>query len=218
VQRSPNRLALSRRLAASLCLGLAALACVSSLSPSPAFAAPEPNLAPRTWEINFEHGSLQVLSVRDAEGKPRWFYFLPYKVTNTSGRELVFAPDVTVADDEGHIISVNADVPSRAFEAVRKQLGNSLLESPVQIIGKLLQGPDHARESAIIFPINSARADKLTIFIAGLSGETAIVTGATSKEPIIVRKTYMLEYALPGDPSNPQKTVILPLNEQWIMR
>lgn len=199
--------------------GLLVLVALGLVTPPVLRAAPPvPEIVSTAWSIKFEPGDLQLVGIRQVDGSFQWYWCLPYKVTNLGKEDLFFAPDVAVSDDDGKIVSVDVDVPLRVFEVVKRRLANPLLETHLQVLGKLLQGPDNARESVFIWPMSKNRVDRMSIFIAGLSGETTTIQSPTSGESVTLRKTLMLEYALPGDPQSPQQTTIQLQNPKWIMR
>jgi hypothetical protein len=125
------------------------------------------------------------------------------------------------------MFSAGTKVPAGVFRRVKQREENNLLESSVEVIGRLLEGEDNAKDSVAIWPATDPEIDQLTMFVAGLSGETQIVIDSVTGEPmvdpetekpVIVRKTLMLEYALPGNPPQVKDQIIELKNEEWIMR
>ena len=53
--------------------------------------------------------------------------------------DLLFIPEITVANDTGDIINAGENVPPTVFPAIKKRLGNPLLLSPVEVVGKQLR-------------------------------------------------------------------------------
>lgn len=200
--------------------GLGALIAVAvmALWLSPAQAYPEPAAAPRAWQLEFTYGKPQPIAVDDLQGQTHWYWYLPYKVVNKTDQQRLFLPDVAIATDEGDIIPAGSAVPPRVFEAIRQRQGNPLLQTPVEIIGQLLPGEDQARESVIIWPEFTHDVGQITLFVQGLSGETAQVLNPLTQEPVLLRKTLMLRYGLPGKPPTPQLQEVLPIDTTWVMR
>ena len=213
-------------------------------------AAPEPELAPRSWQFEFEAAVPRPIAVQDVDGQFRWYWFVAYKVVNRTGRDNQFLPKITIATDQGDIVEANRHVPTRVFAAIKQQLGNRLLASPIKVVGKLNQGPDHGKESVAIWPAFARDVDAVDIFVSGLSGETAQVldprTGepvmdpaslkpltdprsggpvldATGKplikpRPLLLRKTLMIHYQMPGTDVQPGRQTIVPSARRWVMR
>ncbi|MCC6581209.1 MAG: hypothetical protein IT440_12300 [Phycisphaeraceae bacterium] len=140
-----------------------------------ALAAPEPAIVAKTYQFDFTYSKPQAIAVREIDGTLNWYWFLPYKVTNNTGEDRQFIPDFTLATESGQIFSTGRNVPASAFDLVKEQLSNPLLQSPIDVVGKLLQGPDFAKESVAIWPQFTTRVERIRIFVSGLSGETSRV-------------------------------------------
>ncbi len=181
-------------------------------------AYPEPSLIPKSWELEFKPQVPRAIAVRDLDGQTRWYWYLPYMVTNTTGEDQLFVPEFVVLTDQGDLVRAGRNVPAKVYEAIDRKMGNPLLENPTRATGRLLQGKDHARESVAIWPAGEGNVDVLTIFVGGLSGETAVVKNPTGGEDVLVQKSLMLTYELPGNPATPQDQVVTPKAKEWIMR
>lgn len=189
------------------------------LGPAPrTHAYPEPSVAPRSWQLHFTHRKPTAIAVRDIGGELRWFWYLPYKVVNHTDRERLFLPEATIATDRGDIIPAGTGVPPAVFKAVDRQLENPLLEDPIEVIGRLLIGEDNARESVIIWPAFEHDVDEIRVFIAGLSGETQVTQHPLTGEEIVMRKTLMLTYELPGTGASAESQTITLADKRWVMR
>lgn len=207
--------------AACLVLGLI------TLSGPRAQAYPRPELTSQAWQLDFDYELPELIAHEDLRGQTRWYWYMTYTVTNNSGRAQMFIPEVTIATDDGKMFSAGTKVPAGVFRRVKQREENNLLESSVEVIGRLLEGEDNAKDSVAIWPATDPEIDQLTMFVAGLSGETQIVIDSVTGEPmvdpetekpVIVRKTLMLEYALPGNPPQVKDQIIELKNEEWIMR
>ena len=128
--------------------------------------------------------------------------------------------------DTFQIIPAGKNVPSLVFKEIkqRHQLKYPYLEALSKTDNILLQGEDNTKDIAIIWPEFDIKARKITIFITGLSNETAVVENPLSKdengEPtkIYLRKTLELNYALKGDPALSTNIGVSFLSKRWIMR
>ena len=178
----------------------------------------EPALVSDAWQLDFTHDLPQPIAVVDINGQYRWYWYIAYKVVNHSGEDQVFVPEVTIATDNGAVTQADQGVPAMVFEAIQQRVGNPLLESPSQIIGPILQGPDHAKEGVIIWAAPEEDVDQISVFITGLSGETQTIPNPVTQEPVLLRKTLMIEYATPGSNMNLQNQPILEKSRRWIMR
>lgn len=184
-----------------------------------ASAYPQPAGVPRAWQFDFTSQPPKPIAYTDLTGQIHWYWYLPYKLVNHTGRERIFIPEITVATDAGDIVAAGRGVPPQVFDAVKRRLGNDLLEPPDQMIGRtVLQGEDHAGESVAIWRDFKHDVAQLSIFIEGLSGETTRIPHPVTGEPVLMRKTLMLSYDLPGQPPSPQQQQVIETGRAWIMR
>ena len=199
-----------------LVFGLA-LACV--LGPTPQTQAyPEPAIVSPSWSLDIEVQKPEPIAIEDVDGTVRWFWYMTYKVVNPTDEDLLFIPEITIANDQGEIINAGQSVPPTVFPAIHKRLGNPLLLSPVQVVGKLLQGEDFAREGVAIWPVSDKDVDSFSVFIAGLNGETQNATNPLTGESVLVRRTLMIDYKTPGNYKNPQSQPIIETGRREVMR
>ncbi len=185
-----------------------------------AFAAPEPSPVSTTWEFTFDQGPLRLMWVETDQGSKPYF-FLTYRVTNFSGNDLLFAPDVSLMTDNTTVLKSGRDVPMSVTNAILEELDNPLIESQIDIVSTVLQGPEHARDGVLIWPANQLDVDEVTIFFAGLSGEfESYVVGREGDNPrrYTLRKTLMLRFATPGNFSNQGARPFNMVEKRWVMR
>ena len=185
---------------------------------APAWGYPEPARVSPSWSIDFEWQTPRAIAIEDVDGSTRWFWYMSYKVTNNTGSDRLFIPDFTIATDTGRIITAGLNVPASLFPKIKQELRNDLLESPVQVVGQLLQGEDFARESVAIWPAFEADARQMSIFVSGLSGETAEILHPLTGEPELLRRTHMLRFGLPGAPPTPQRQSVVLREQIEVMR
>lgn len=182
-------------------------------------AFPEPDLVSDAWQFDFEHEAPRRIVVRlPGEKQATIYWYLPYTVTNNTGEDRLFIPSFTVLTDAGDLITAGEKIDPLVYEAIEQQEKNPLLESPIEVIGKLLQGEDNARDSVAIWPAPASDVDRMTIFVGGISGETAVVTNPRTDEQVVLRKTLALTYDTPGDPGHLMTTPVIPAGEEWVMR
>ena len=185
--------------------------------------APEPARVSPTWMLDFEHQQPRVVSYREADGHVRWFWYMPYKIVNDTGRIQSFIPDVTVAYDNGAIIDADKSIPASVYRLVHERVGNPLMKSPAEAAGDILDGPDYARESVAIWehPDEQERghAGEMRVFVAGISGETrAIPHPVDPEQTIVLQRARMLRYDLPGRPATPRQQPIALEETRDVMR
>lgn len=198
-------------------LTLAALACFLA-----AAFAPEPDPVPRRWEFDIKVGPLRLASI-DAPGVGnRPYFYLTYKVINTTGQDLLLAPAFDLATGDGDLSRAGRDVPTEVTRQVLDLLGNPFVQDQIGILGMLLQGEENAKEGVVIWPVPRNQLDGASVYANGFSGETKSVevpdpaTGQVKK--IALRKTMMVRYATPGELAGRGGTPFEVVEQRWIMR
>ena len=186
-----------KRASLTLALLAALTAGALSLPTHNAKAAPEPSLVPMSWELNFRHGPIERLQV-GKDGRQKTYWFMRYTVINNTGKDILFTPDFQLMTDTGQVQEAYKDVPNEIVAKIKELYNNALLESPNNIVGKLLQGEDNARDGVIVFGDVDADTRNFKVFIAGLSGETTEVKNPQTDKTVTLQKTLILEYNVPG--------------------
>lgn len=209
---------------AALCPALVAGFALASLSLTPAvLAAPEPSPVPLRWELDIEPGPLRLAMVDVPGDGLRAFLYLPYKVENHSGQEVYFAPSFEMTTDESATPArAGRAVPAAVTDEIIRRLSNSFVQDQISVIGPLMQGAEHARESVAIWPVDNMKAARITIYASGFSGETRRVNlpdaPADQPQEAILRKTLMLEHLTPGDLAGQGNDPLSRTNTRWILR
>ena len=202
-----------------------------------------PALVNPSWSFEVDVQTPRTIAAPDLRGERRWYWYLPYKVTNLTGEDRLFSPQITVVDDQGNITRAGKDIPPTVFNAINNRLNNPLLETPENIIGRLLQGEDFARESVAIWPVAREDVDRFTVYLSGADGETQKLisprtgqpvmqlktdplTGETMTdeqgqplmEPVTVRRTRAFTFSTPGTYDRPQAQPARLIEIDTIMR
>jgi len=201
------------------------------VQPEPMAAQKRAALAPPagTWLLNFElHGEPQKISVTlPGERQPRTYWYLLYTVTNETGNELNFYPQIELFTDTFKLYRAGRDIRRVVFSAIQKRYATTipLLEPQQDIIGKLLTGDDNARDSVAIFEDFDPKARSINIFVSGLSNEivrikSPLKADQDSEEPAetLLRRTLKLNYKVPGDDLNPNERFVLYQDRGWVLR
>ncbi len=209
-----------------------------------AHAVPEPSVAPKAWELRFDFADPQTITVQlPGKAKPRTFWYMLYTVTNNTGREVQFLPRFALMTNTMQIVPGDPGVHPMVFEAIRKRHRptHPFLVEPVKVMGRLLQGGDNAKSSVAIWPQFDINANRFSVFVAGLSGESTLMRNPNYKpgEPEVrvkklgsrteievpvnpkfytLRKTLVIEYLLPGDTKTRDAARVGRLGTKWIMR
>lgn len=176
---------------------------------------PKPAPVPFRWELEFEPGPLRLFI--DPGGAGGFWYFT-YTVTNRTGADQLWAPKFVLFTDVGEILESGRGVPTRITEDLKSMLGNQLLEDQNEAIGDILQGRENAKEGLVIWPANRLDVNEMSMFVAGISGETARVKNPVDGQEIILRKTLQRDYLVPGSAADRGSKAIDVVTEQWVLR
>lgn len=184
--------------------------------------APEPDPIPRRWQLAIEPGPLRVASVEVAGVGTRAYYFMTYKVTNTSDTDLLFTPTFDMLTDDGDLLRSGRDVSLDVTKEIVARVNNPFVQDQISIVGSLLQGEANAKEGVVIWPITSTKSSELAVFAGGFSGETRPVETVNpanrSKLKVLLRKTLMLRFQGPGELRDMDGRTIPAIERTWVMR
>ena len=179
---------------------------------------PKPSPYPKSWELKFEHGMPRRVVVQVPKSNvPKAYWYMTYTVTNDTDKEQLFLPAFEMLTEDGRIIRNDINIPRAVFEAIKKREGIRYLTEAAMIGGELRLGPDQAKDGVAIWPEPSAEMGHFSIFVSGLSGETATVKDAEGKDQIL-RKTLQLNYLIRGDDVYPGEDEVNESPEEWVMR
>ena len=196
-----------------------------------AVAGPEPDPASPHWQLDFRFYDPQRISVPvPGEPEPTTFWYLLFTVTNNTGEDVQFYPSFRLVTDTLESVEGGGSVVPAVYDAIaaRHKKEYPFFASPAKTTGLLLQGADNARTSAAVFRPFDPKANGLTVFVSGLSGEVARVTNPsfdsstpeseTNERFFILRKTLAISYALPGDEQTRAQAKPMRRDRVWVMR
>ncbi|HVT81856.1 MAG TPA: hypothetical protein VHM90_14515 [Phycisphaerae bacterium] len=183
----------------------------------------EPSKTLVSWELNFKYGPVERVYV-DIDGKSVPYWFIRYTVTNNSGKDVLFTPSFELVSENGEALQAfkerdqKTNIPAAVFNKIKGLYKNTLLMSPTEIYGKLLQGEDNARDGVIIFPAIDPNARNFKLFVMGLSGETTdkVINPLTGK-PVLLQKTLELDLNIPGQAIGIEPTSKVS-GSKWVMK
>lgn len=196
-----------------------------------AVAAPAPSVVPKSWELKFRFQDPQRVAVAmPGQTEPAVYWYMLYSVENTSNREVEFYPRFDLVTDTLRVVTSEINVSPEAFQAIQRRSNDPLLVTPEKAIGKLRRGADQARHSVAVWRDFDPKARAFTVYISGLSGETARLKNpvfdpekpadAANPRYFVLRKTLAVPYRFPGSESRRLEAVPERVTEQqkWIMR
>ena len=193
------------------------------------FAAPEPTRAklPNIWTLDVTFENPQQIRVQiPGDSTATRFWYMILTLTNDTGREVKFYPDIWLTTDTFKTVQASRDAREKVFARIQaRHKGRYPFLEPFEFVAdKILQGADNSKDLAVIFPDFDPCAKQVSIFIGGLSNETAIVDHPTEKDPngnsvkVVLKKTLELQYAIPGDPSLRNAQTLDFIDKRWVMR
>jgi hypothetical protein len=203
---------LKRSLAQAALLAAASLAVYSTVSIPQAKAYPEPSMVPVSWELDIKTTAPDRVVV---DGKTYWY--IRYTVTNNTGKDILFTPDFQLISDTGQVVTGNHGIKRNVYEKIKSLYAGTYVESPFEIFGSLKQGDDNARDSIAVFGDVDVDTRNVHVFISGLSGETTEVKDPVTDKVIVLHKTLVFDYDLPGEQIkiDPQPKL---KSKRWVMK
>ncbi|NOT02800.1 MAG: hypothetical protein HOP29_19545 [Phycisphaerales bacterium] len=195
------------------------------------WAAPEPAIVPRAWEVEFAFHDPQPIDIRlPGDSDATTFWYVLYTVTNTTGREVPFYPSFEIVTDDLTVIEGGANINPAVYDAVeaRHRKAYPFFVRPAQMLGPLLVGEDNARTSAMVFHVPDAAVNHFRLYVGGLSGEIEKVRNprfdrrrgesAGNSQFFTLRKTLAIYYDIPGDSMTRSSSTPVRVRQEWVMR
>jgi len=198
-------------------------------------AAPQPKVIPTEWELDVVYQPPKPIRVHvPGEAAEQTFWYVLYSVTNNTGDDRTFVPQVTLYTDTGQIRQGDEGIYPSVFAAIKNRYNSPYLMDLSRITGKILQGEDNARDGVAIFQDFDPAARSIDVFIGGLSGETAVVALPTKvlvdetdvrgetrralRDSLVLHKTLQLTYQVPGEAAARFSVEPRLSNKQHVMR
>lgn len=193
-------------------------------------AYPKPSPYPVSWQLKFEHAMPQRIVVTPAGSTAaQAYWYMQYTVTNLSKDEQKFLPVFELMTDDGDVIRSDRDIPDSVLAEVRIREKNRGLLTVNQIAGALRVGVDQARDGVAVWKEPKIEMGRFRIFVGGLSGEATILKDEKGvevqktapdgkKEPVVLWKSFMMEYLMLGDHVRPGRDPLELVTEEWLMR
>lgn len=199
-------------------MGLAWLCPLAHVASADDHRYPRPALYPESWQLDFEAAIPQRIVVEVPGRGPQAYWYLTYTVTNRTDREQLFMPVFELLTHDGNVYRSDRGVPAVVFDRIKQREKKPLLEPFHQIAGTLLVGEDQARDGVAIWQEPPGRMGAFSIFVEGLSGETATVK--LGERDVILRKQLQLNFHIRGDEFFRGEDDVNPADdaETWVMR
>ena len=191
---------------------------------------PEPKVVQKAnqWTLGVDYSAPEQITLQlPNQKKPQRFWYIILSVTNeTSLDETDFYPLCRLITDTFQVIPADKKVPIAVFNAVKGKHQGSypFLESLDFKDYRVSHGKDNTRDFAIIWPDFDPKARQISLFVGGLSNETAVLEHPKLKEEdggpkkIFLQKTLQLKYAIAGDEKLRSTVTMKEIKQNWVMR
>jgi hypothetical protein len=208
---------------------------LGTLLTGPTVGAPEPSQAQIEWQLDFVYKTPKPIFVKvPGKAEPQLFWFMVYKVTNRTGEDRFFVPDIVLYTNTGQIRRAGQGVNVAVYEHIKQLLNEPLLRDNVGMTGKMLQGADNAKHGVAIFTDFDPKAAGFDIFVGGLSGEFAVVNLPTpievtevnadgeeqtvTKSSVVLGRTLKLSYGIRTEARSRIEAKPELKDKTWVMR
>lgn len=194
-------------------------------------AAPKADIATRAWQLDLEFYDPQRITLRlTGDEHATTFWYVLYQVTNRTGKDVEFYPSFRMVTDTLQVVEGGAEVSPTVYDAIKARHYREFpfFAPPAKVTGLLLQGEENARASAAVFRTFDEAASSFTLYISGLSGESArqrnpafdVKRGESEDNPraFFMRRTLAVVYDLPGDPQTRALATPMRRSREWVMR
>jgi hypothetical protein len=189
-------------------------------------AAPKPAVVqkPGDWTLDVRYENPEQITLTGDIQQRYWYIIV--SLTNKTGKDADFYPTAELVTDTLQVLPAIKGTSAVLFEKIknRHQAKYPFLQLMENANDKVLQGKDNTVDIAICFPDFDPNAKNVSIYITGLSNETAVVENPAVKdkdgnpEKVYLRKTLELNYSIAGDPKfRPDQKMKLE-SKNWVMR
>ncbi len=197
---------------------------------SVAVGYPEPKVVQKVgqWTLDVKYSVPEQITLQlPNQKKPQRFWYIILSATNeTSLEEAELYPLCRLITDTFQVIDADKRVPISVFNAVKRKHQGSypFLESLDFKDHRVARGEDNTRDFAIIWPDFDPKARQISLFVGGLSNETAVVKHPKFKDKdggpkkIFLQKTLQLKYAVAGDEKLRSTVTMKKPKQSWVMR
>lgn len=163
-----------------------------------------------SWELDFSCKSPRVIE-RVEGSKLEVYTYVVYEVTNRTGVEVDFYPTLEIETDNGEV--TRSGVYPEVFAIISESFVSTVLDFK-DMIGIIK--PGETKRGIAIFKGSDPGTDKLTIYVAGLTGD--FKTHEEDGAVVAYYRTYKLVYKRPGDRFQAGLDPIKLESTEWIWR
>jgi hypothetical protein len=166
------------------------------------------------WVLDFAFKPLRIITVELPGKGRREVHYVYYQVINKTGEPRMFVPQFTLVTDTGK--RYEDTVLPQAVKQIQNREDPSIqnLYGAVDIMGMVppskKQGVEDAVFGVAVWEGVDAKADKLTIFVKGLSNGLREDVAPDGGKPVIRHKTLQINFIRRGDQFDQKEREIIP--------
>jgi hypothetical protein len=156
------------------------------------------------WVLDFAFKPLRIITV-EVGGKRKHIHYLYYRVINRTGKPRMFVPQFTLVADSGKryedtVLPIAVNIIQAREDRTIPLLG------AVNIMGMIpastKQGVDDAVFGVAIWEGIDPKADRLNIYVRGLSDGLQVINPPGGAKPVTRYKTLRIDFIRRGDERN----------------
>ncbi len=194
-------------------------------------AAPKAEIATTAWQLDLEFYDPQRITLRlPGDEHATTFWYVIYQVTNRTGKDVAFYPSFRIVTNTLQVVEGGTEISPTVYDAIKARHYKEFpfFAPPPKVTGLLLQGEENSRASAAVFRTFDEAASSFTLYVSGLSGESArernpaFDTNRPESEEnpraFFLRRTLAVEYDLPGDEQTRAWATPVRRSREWVMR
>ena len=172
------------------------------------------------WVLDFAYRPLRITTIEDSKGR-RDVYYMYYQIINRTGEPRMFVPQFTLVTDTGK--RYEDTVLPKAVDQIKLREDPTItkLYGAVDIMGMVplgttKQGVEDAVFGVAIWEGVDPHADKLTVYVRGLSDGYRTDPGASEADKPVTRyKALKIDFIRRGDEHAPSEREIIPADPAY---
>ena len=171
------------------------------------------------WVLDFAYRPLRITTIEDEKGR-RDVHYMYYQVINKTGAPRMFVPQFTLVTDTGK--RYEDTVLPKAVETIKLREDPTVakLYGAVDVMGMVPKSEKQGVEDAVfgvaIWDGVDPHADKLTVFVKGLSDGYRMDPGANeSDKPVTRYKALQIDFIRRGDEHGVHEREITPADPPY---
>ena len=171
--------------------------------------------AEECWTLKFENETPRRLVIADPLGENEAYWYVLYKVTNNTGAERRFIPDIRIETETKK--AYKDGLNSTLEAAVEKKKGKKFLNF-AEMIGPIK--PGQTKEGIALFSQIDPAADEIRLVVLGITNEFKIekIQAGAYIGKICRHRALIVTYKRPGDEHYQASKRVYFYSRTWVWR